>query len=303
MKVLKYVVLIALIAIVGCGQSEQEKELELIGHRGATGLAPENTIPGFKKALEHNVDAIELDVVITGDEQVVVSHEPWFRHDICLTPEGDSISTDTQKDHLIYKMNYDQIAEYDCGSVQREGYPDQENQRLAKPLLTDAIQEIENHIEQNDLEQVGYKVEIKSKSAWYEEDNEIQPTPEQASEMVHEVLVEEGIIDRVDIFAFNPRVLDKFEEIDSSIPRVFLIPKSKTDLEENLSELNSLPDVYATNYTLVDSSLVEQVHSKDMRLIPWTVNEYEDMVELVDIGVDGIISDYPNYYEKLRADG
>lgn len=301
MKVLKYAVLVSLIAIIGCGQSEQEKTLELIGHRGATGLAPENTIPGFKKALEYDVDAIELDVVISGDKQVVVSHEPWFRHDICLNPEGDSISVDSEKDHLIYNMDYDQIAEYDCGSLQREGYPDQENQPLAKPLLTEVIREVENYIVQNGLERIGYKVEIKSKSAWYE-DNELQPTPEEVVEMVHEVLVEKGIIDRVDIFAFNPRVLDKFEEIDSSVPRVFLIPKSKTDFDENLSELNSLPDVYATNYALVDSNLVEQVHDKDMQLYSWTVNEYEDMVELVNVGVDGIISDYPNYFEKLRAE-
>ncbi|PAU92747.1 glycerophosphodiester phosphodiesterase [Aliifodinibius salipaludis] len=300
MKVLKYAVLIALIATAGCGQSEVETTPELIGHRGATGLAPENTISGFKKALDYNVDAIELDVVISGDDRVVVSHEPWFRHDICLTPEGDSISADSQKDHLIYKMEYDQIAEYDCGSVQRKGYPDQENQPLAKPLLTEVIREVEDHIDENNLKRIGYKVEIKSKSAWYE-DNEIQPTPEQAAELVHEVLVEKGIIDRVDIFAFNPRILDKFEEIDSSIPRVFLIPKSKTDVGKNLSALNSLPDIYATNYEIVDSSLVEQIHNKDMQLYAWTVNTYEDMVELVNVGVDGIISDYPNYYKKLRA--
>lgn len=301
MKSLKcFTPLLVLILFVGCNQTDQTQELELVGHRGATGLLPENTIPGFKKALEHNVDAIELDVVITGDDQVVVSHDPWFRHDICLTPEGDSISN-SQKEHLLYKMDYDQIAEYDCGSVQRKGYPDQENQPLAKPLLTDVIQEVENHIKQNELEQIGYRIEIKSKSAWYEE-NEIQPAPEKASKMVHEVLVEEEIIDRVNIFGFNPRVLDKFEEIDSSIPRVFLIPRSKTNVDENLSELNSLPDVYAPNYTLVDSNLVEQVHGKGMRLIPWTVNEYEDMVQLINVGVDGIISDYPNYYEKLRTE-
>lgn len=301
MKVFKYVSLILLIAIMGCGQSAQEKSLELIGHRGATGLAPENTIPGFKKALEYDIDAIELDVVISGDEQVVVSHEPWFRHDICLTPEGDSISQDSQKDHLIYEMDYEQIAEYDCGSVQREGYPDQENQPLAKPLLKDAIKEIENYIAQNDLKQVGYKVEIKSKASWYEEDD-LQPDPEEAAEMVHEVLVEEEIVERVNIFAFNPRILDKFEDLDSSIPRVFLIPQSKTDFDANLAELNSLPDVYAPNYNLVDSALVEQVHEKEMKLIPWTVNEYEDMVDLVNKGVDGIVSDYPNYFEKLRAE-
>lgn len=299
MKSLKYLFFLVFSLALGCTSSDQ-KNIELIGHRGATGLAPENTIPGFKKALEYDVDAIELDVVITGDEQVLVSHEPWFRHDICLTPEGDSISEDSQEENLIYEMNYDEIAEYDCGSVQREGFPDQENQQLAKPLLTDVIQEVENHIEQNDLKQVDYKIEIKSNPSWYEEDD-MQPEPGEVVEMLHEVLVEEGIIDRVDVFAFNPQVLNELEEIDSSIPRVYLIPQSQTDFEENLSELNSLPDVYAPNYSIVDSNLVEKVRDEDMRLYTWTVNEYEDMVELVNVGVDGIISDYPNYFEKLRS--
>ena len=301
MKVFKYAIFSLLMVIIGCSQSGQEKKIELIGHRGATGLVPENTIPGFKKALEYNVDAIELDVVISGDDQVVVSHEPWFRHDICLTPEGDSISVDSQKDYLIYKMDYDQIAKYDCGSLQRPGYPNQENKPLAKPLLTEVIREIETHITENDLEPVGYKIEIKSKSSWYSND-EIQPSPDQTVKMVHKVLLKEGITDRVNILAFNAQVLNEYEQIDASIPRVYLMPKRKKVLDENLSELNSLPDVYAPNYTLVDSNLVEQVHKKGMRLIPWTVNNYKDMVKLVNLGVDGIISDYPNYFEKLRAE-
>ncbi|MEL7833824.1 glycerophosphodiester phosphodiesterase family protein [Fodinibius sp. Rm-B-1B1-1] len=301
MNLLKYIVLIALVTIISCNESKQDKTLELIGHREATGLAPENTIPGFKIALGYDVDAIELDVVIIGDKQVLVSHEPWFRHDICLTPKGDSISVDSQKEHLVYDMDYEQIVEYDCGSIQREGYPGQENQPLTKPLLTEVIREVEDYIKENDLERVGYKIEIKSKPGWYEGNN-IQPVPEQAAEMVHKVLVEEGVINRVNIFAFNPRVLNRFEEINSSIPRVFLIPESKSNFDANLAELNSLPDVYAPNYTLVNSTLVEQVHEKGMTLIPWTVNRYEDMVKLVGVGVDGIISDYPNYFEKLRAE-
>lgn len=104
---LKYIGCLLFLSTIlfGCNQPDKTKELKLIGHRGAMELLPENTIPGFKKAVELGVDGIELDVAISGDEQVVVSHEPWFRHDICLTPEGDSIEKETQKDHLIYNMN------------------------------------------------------------------------------------------------------------------------------------------------------------------------------------------------------
>lgn len=289
--------------MLSCTQSNQTEDLELIGHRGATGLVPENTIPGFKKALEFDVDGIEMDVVISGDEKVVVSHEPWFRHDICLKPEGDTLSRETQKDHLIYEMKYEmkyeQIAEYDCGSLQNSDYPEQKNQPLSKPLLREVITEVESHIAANDYDPIRYNIEIKSKPAW---DNEIQPPAVETAKLVHEVLEDLEITDRVNIFAFDDRILNTFEKIDSSIPRVYLISKRKVDFSDNLSLLNSTPGVYAPNYSLVDSNLVEKVHAEGMRLIPWTVNEYEDMVRLVQMGVDGIMSDYPNYFDKLRSE-
>lgn len=298
MKLLKYSYLsLFILLIFGCNPSNQTKDIELIGHRGATGIMPENTIPAFKKALEYEVDSIEFDVVISGDNQVVVSHEPWFRHDICLTPEGDPIDEESQLDHLIYKMSYDEIAQYDCGSKQRPGYPDQETQPLSKPLMSDAINEVESYRKEKDYSAVIYNVEIKSKPAW---DNELQPEPREVAQLVYDELQRLDMLDRIRIFAFDDRILNAFNEIDSEIEQVYLISKGKPDISKNLSKLTFLPEVYAPNFSLVDSSLIAKVHSEEMQIIPWTVNEFEDMVRLVSLGVDGIISDYPNLFPKLR---
>lgn len=292
-----FLLLLITVLTVGCAQPEQTRNLELVGHRGATGFMPENSIPGFKKALDFGVNSIEFDVVISGDERVVISHEPWFRHDICLAPDGSTIDEESQRDHLIYKMTYEEIAQYDCGSKQRPGFPDQETQPLSKPLMKDALLEVKSYRTQNSYPPIEYNVEIKSRPAW---DNKLQPEPEKVAKLVYEELQELDMLERIKIFAFDERILNAFHKIDSTVTQVYLIPGSKSDISANLAKLTHLPDVYAPNYSLVDSGLVKEVHSKGMRLIPWTVNNYEDMVRLVDLGVDGIISDYPNYFEEIR---
>lgn len=293
-----YLLLIPVVILpAGCEPANRPGELELVGHRGATGFAPENTIPGFKKALEFDINSIEFDVVVSGDGKVVVSHEPWFRHDICLQPDGSTIAEEEQMNHLIYEMSYEEISEYDCGSLQRPGFPEQETMSAAKPLMMDAIREIEAFREENGYAEIDYNVEIKSNPDW---DNELQPEPGDVIRLVYNELQELGLMERIKIFAFDTRILNELQRIDSTVTQVYLIPGSQPDVADNLSKLTHIPDVYAPNHSLVGAELVAQIHSNGMRLIPWTVNRYEDMVRLVDMGVDGIISDYPNHFEKLK---
>ncbi len=292
-----FYLLFIVILMLGCSQPDQTKELILIGHRGAMGLMPENTIPGFKKAVDLEVDGIELDVVISGDDQVVISHEPWFRHDICLTPEGDSIDKETQKEHRIYEMSYEQIAKYDCGSIKNPDFPDQETRSLSKPLLKEAVREIESYIVEKGNDPVTYFIEFKRKPEW---DNELQPEPSKVVQLVHDELAGLEILDRVSVHSFNERMLQEFKKINSSIPQMYSIPKRNVDFRDNLAVLTYSPDVYFPHHTLVDSGLVNNVQNEEMLLIPWTVDEYDKMVKLRNLGVDGILSNYPNYFNKLR---
>ena len=119
---------------------------DIQGHRGARGLMPENTIPAFLMALDSGVTTLELDLAVTKDNQLVISHEPWMSAAICLSPLGDTIKTKDERKFNIYKMTYAEVKGWDCGSLGNEKFPQQKKQVAAKPLLQDAIVAVENHI-------------------------------------------------------------------------------------------------------------------------------------------------------------
>ena len=121
-------------------------KFDIQGHRGARGLRPENTIPAFLMALDSGVTTIELDVAITKDKRVVVSHEPWMSAEICLDPNGNDIPKKEEMKYNIYQMTYEQVKQFDCGLKPHERFPEQQKMKIHKPLLSDVIIAVENHI-------------------------------------------------------------------------------------------------------------------------------------------------------------
>ena len=115
--------------------SQSSRPFSIEGHRGARGWLPENTIPSFKKALEQGADTIELDVVVTKDNKLVVSHEPWFSSMISLDKDGKPIPADKQKEFNIYKMDYAEVRQFDVGSIGNKDFPQQQKMKVAKPHL------------------------------------------------------------------------------------------------------------------------------------------------------------------------
>ena len=105
------------------------------GHRGARGLLPENTIPAFLKALEYPVRTLELDVVVSKDQRIILSHEPWFSEHICSKPNGQAVSASEAPTLKIYEMDYATIQSYDCGQRGNERLPEQQPLAVAKPDL------------------------------------------------------------------------------------------------------------------------------------------------------------------------
>ena len=111
-------------------ESTTKKSIDYQGHRGCRGLLPENTIPAFKKALDLGVKTLEMDVVITKDKQVILSHEPWFSHEIALDPEGNPIQLETETSHRIYQMTFEETQNYDVGSKDHPRFPEQEKMEI-----------------------------------------------------------------------------------------------------------------------------------------------------------------------------
>ncbi len=272
------------------GSESPVVEFDLEGHRGARGLAPENTIPGFIVALDLGVTTLELDVVLSADTMVVVSHEPWFSSTICTYQDGTAIEKDEEKGLKISEMTYDEVARFECGLSRHPGYPEQIPVRAAKPLLSDAIRAIEKHVNMTARREVTYNIEIKSS---LESDGVHYSSVDEFAQIVYHVLVEQNILDRTLVQSFDPRAIEAIRLLDRELP-IALLVSNESGLEDNLVRLSFVPDVYSPSKDLVDRQLVDSVHRLGIRIIPWTVNETERMKELIALGVDGLITDYPD---------
>ena len=274
--------------VLQAGASQQPQPFDIQGHRGARGLLPENTVAGFLRAVELGVNTLEIDVVIAGDSTVVVSHEPWMSSTICADVTGRAITNG--KIHNIYRMSYDEVARYDCGSRGHPDFPRQEGQPATKPRLRDVIRAAESHAADRGLSAMRYNVEIKSRPEW---DSVFTPAPQEFVRLVHDVVAEAGIEDRTTLQSFDMRTLRAARELGAAWQLALLIG-SNANLASDISRLGFVPEIYSPLYRLVDENLVRAAHSRGMRLIPWTVNSVSDMIRLKAMGVDGLITDYPD---------
>ena len=134
--------------------------IDFQGHRGCRGLMPENTIPAFLKALELQVTTLEMDAVITKDGKVIISHEPFFNHEITTKPTGDSVTESEEKSLNIFTMNYDSVVKYDVGLKPHPRFPLQQKIPAIKPLLIDVIDTAENYCNKYKRNPVYYNIEI-----------------------------------------------------------------------------------------------------------------------------------------------
>jgi glycerophosphoryl diester phosphodiesterase len=281
-------------------------KFDVQGHRGARGLKPENTIPAFLTALDYGVTTLELDVVITKDKKVVVSHEPWMFSGICLTPNGNTISEKDEKRYNIYELTYEEVKKFDCGSIGNARFPEQEKIKISKPLLSDVIVAAETHIKSYTRYEVDYNIEIKSEKELY---GKFQPYPEEFSDLVFNLIDQYLPLDRVVIQSSDFKVLQYFHEKYPQVRLAALVENEKS-AEANLKELGFIPSIYSPYFRLLDNNTVKELKTKvvssdekkprNMRVIPWTVNEEKDMLALKGMGVDGFITDYPNRAAKYK---
>ena len=128
---------------ISCKNSDTQK-FDLEGHRGCRGLMPENTIPAMLKAIDLNVNTLEMDVVITADKKVILSHEPFFSHEITTLPGGDTIEAKNEWQYNIFHMTYDSVKQYDVGLRPHPRFPAQQKMKVVKPLLADLIDAVED---------------------------------------------------------------------------------------------------------------------------------------------------------------
>lgn len=271
-------------------------KFDVQGHRGARGLKPENTIEAFITALDLGVTTIEMDLAVTKDKQLVVSHEPWMSAEICTDPSGNAFTTKDEKKYNIFKMTYAEVKQFDCGLTANEKFPEQAKMSAVKPLLRDVIVAVEDHVRSISRYEVDYNIEIKSDE---EGDNKFHPSPQEFSDLVYDFLDQYLSWDRIVIQSFDFRVLKYWHEKHPEVRLAALVENLKS-VDHNLDALGFTPAIYSPYFKLLSREKVEYLHHKKIRVIPWTVNEIKDMLALKGMGVDGFITDYPDRARKYK---
>lgn len=274
----------------------QAQDFEKQGHRGARGLAPENTIISMYRALDLGATTLGMNVVISKDNQVVLSHEPYFNHEISLTPAGKDITLAQEKKYNLYQMDYAEIRQFDVGSKVHSRFPGQQKVRAYKPLLADVIDSVEIYVKKHKLRKPKYAIEIKTIRNG---DSVFHPLPPVFSQLVMDVVVKKKMTKRTTIQSFDIRCLqyvhDKYPKLSTA-----LMIDEKEDFENNIRDLGYSPTVYSPYSVLVGKGLVDRCHAAGIKIVPWTVNSVKDMDYMIGLGVDGIITDYPNLFNGLK---
>lgn len=294
---------IALTLLSCSSRTELPACFDLQGHRGAMGLLPENTIPGFIKAAELGVHTVELDLAVSADNKMVVSHEPWFRGDICLQPDGSPIPPGEDRTFRLYELTYEEIRRFDCGSLTNPRHPGQQLQAAPKPLLTEAVAAVEHFTGSAGGHSVHYNIEIKSNPGW---DESLTPGPELFADLLVAELEEldrqfPGLLSRINVQSFDPRALQYLRQTHPSIP-LALLTSTDDPIEQHLDHFGIIPEIYSVHHGILTPERVQRAKELGMKVIPWTVNTPADILAVMELGVDGVITDYPDRFIALFPD-
>lgn len=299
-KLMKKLLLCLLLLFSAQTFAQTARVVEIEGHRGARGLVPENTIPSFLKAIEYGVETVELDLAVSADGKLVISHEPWFSHLISLDKNGNPITEETEKEHNIYKMKYADVKLYDVGSIGNKNFPEQRKMRVHKPLLADVFRAVNDYARKNNLKPVRFNIEIKSNPEW---DNVFTPPPAVFAKMVYDEILRHKTQGQVIVQSFDVRPLQELRKMRVRLPLALLV-MNKDGVEKNLEKLGFQPAAYSPHFSLVDEATVQFCRARGIKIVPWTVNEIADLERMKSFDLDGIITDYPDRAVKVfRAAG
>jgi len=279
-----------LIIIMSCSS---EKKIGVQGHRGCRGLMPENSLAAFEKAIDLGVQTLELDIVISKDRKVVVSHDPYMNSIFCFTPEGGIIPNDSQTDYNLYEMNYDEIKTFDCGTKFHPTYPNQEKFKTYKPLLSEVFDLVKTK-----NSDVKFNIEIKSDTNYYDV---FTPQPEAYVTLVLEEINKHDMFSRVNLQSFDAAILEEVKVQAPKMPLALLVEDDET-INEKLSLLSFQPKIISPYFKLLSEAFILNYQKEGFQIIPWTVNTEADMKQMIAWNVDAIITDYPNVLLEILKD-
>lgn len=262
-----------------------KSSIEVQGHRGCRGLLPENTLPAFKKAIELGVHTLELDVAVSKDGIIVVSHEPYMNANICHKPDGGDISEGEARGYNLYQLTFEEIQNFDCGSKTQPRFPEQQLMKASKPSLSQVFELAEAL-----TPEIKYNIELKSHPDY---DDIFTPAPQEFVRLVLAEINKHDVFKRTNLQSFDLRILEEIKRQASSMSVAVLIDEDEAIWAKTTS-LSFLPEIISPYFKLLDAKTVRNLKAENFQVIPWTVNDIKDMQQMIDFGVDAIITDYPD---------
>ncbi|NRB33015.1 MAG: glycerophosphodiester phosphodiesterase [Rhizobiaceae bacterium] len=286
------------------------------GHRGARGLMPENTLPGFAKALTIGVTTLELDVGITRDGIVVISHDPALNPDITRGPDGAWLTSKP----LIRNLTFQELQQYDVGSIKpgsrtAKRFP---NQVPVDGTRMPSLAQLFELVAATGNQTMRFNVETKINPLGAA----LTVDPRTFATSLVEVIRSHDMLGRVTVQSFDWRTLQIVQEIAPTIETVYLT--AQQEWFDNVKPSGEKASDWTAGFNLnayggsvvkliqaaggkvwspffrdVQRSDIEAAHSLGLKVIPWTVNDASSMKDLIDLGVDGIITDYPDILREV----
>lgn len=295
--------------LLAAGAATMAQAFDLQGHRGARGLLPENTLPGFERALRIGVTTLEMDAAITSDGVVIVSHDPVLNADIVRGADGQWLTSPV----VIRSITHEQVQRYDVGRLRPgSAYATTFSQQqpidgTRMPTLA-AVFELVKRLRADHVQ-----FDIETKMDLRNPGNTLEP--EAFVDALLKVIREAGMEDRVMVQSFDWRTLQVLRKVAPRVRTVYLTTQSPrfSNLDSpvwtagfRLADHGSIPamvkaaggHVWSPNFQVLTQEAVKQGQALGLKVIPWTVNEEADIAKVLDLRPDGIITDYP---DRVRA--
>lgn len=265
--------LILPVLILAClAAAQKPPAIQVHGHRGARAIRPENTLPAFEYAIAAGVDALELDMAVTRDNVVVVSHDPFLEPPVCSGPQPKA---------MIRELTLAQVKQWDCGAKQNPAYP---RQQAVPGTRMPTLEEVFALAPKGRFD---FNIETKSSP----QHPEYTPPPEEFARMVLDQVRKHHLETRVILQSFDFRTLLAMKKLAPEIRRSALYEGAARDFVQIAKEAGA--QIVSPNIRLVTPEQVAAAHAAGLQVVPWTANTPQEWDRLIAAKVDAIISDDP----------
>ncbi|MFD9705185.1 glycerophosphodiester phosphodiesterase [Lentzea sp. NPDC059081] len=301
--------LVIAMATTGVAQAHHQKTFDLQAHRGGIGLTVESTLKAFGKALDLGVTTLELDLQITKDGREVITHDRKTNPAKCLDTKpafpGDPEFPYAGK--YVKDLTFAQVRTLDCGSTRWSQYPDQE---LSPGAKMPTLAELFDLVRHRKAWGIRFNVETKVEAA---APQETAPREQFVQRAVHEIR-RSGFLPNVTIQSFDWGTLMRMRQVEPRIPLValtqpeMLVPGSPWTGGLELADFGGSvakavksfgAKALSPVHTMTTKELVADAHRQGLVVVPWTVDDVPRMHEVIDTGIDGLITDYPDRLRKV----